>query len=136
MFAKNPGTNFLRQKVWRVIFWIVRWWECDKSQGLWFFLNIIIFERFLEPERYLEAARRKILRVIHRFLVISTIKKENINARRNKSYYFLSFFWNFIFYNSYPVCVAKESIFFWHLWIYWENALGMPSNCFHLNLRV
>ena len=41
---------------------------------------------------YLEAVRRKILRVIHRFLVILTIKKENINARRNQSYYFLSFF--------------------------------------------
>ena len=35
-----------------------------------------------------------------------------MNARRNKSYYFLSFFQNFDFHNSYPAYVAKECIFF------------------------
>ena len=61
--------------------------------------------------RYLEAVRRKILRVICQFLIILTIKKEKINARGNKSDYFLSLFWNFILHSSYPACVAKECMF-------------------------
>ena len=111
MFLKNPRTNFLRQKVWRVIFWIVRWCECYESQGLWFFRQYYCLRRIFWIGRYLEAVRRKIMRVIRRFFLISTFNKENINARRNKSYYFLSFFKNFIFHNSHPACVAKESIF-------------------------
>ena len=34
----------------RVIFLIVCWWECEESQGIWFFVNIIVFDGFLESE--------------------------------------------------------------------------------------
>ena len=61
--------------------------------------------------RYLEAVRRKILWVIRQFLIILTIKKEKINARRNKSHSFPSLFQNFIFHNSDSACVAEECIF-------------------------
>ena len=58
----------------------------DKSQGL-IFCKYYCLREIFGTGWYLEAVRRKILRVIHRFLVILTIKEENLNARRKKLFY-------------------------------------------------
>ena len=65
----------------------LHWWECEELQWL-IFLQYYCLRGIFEIGRYLKAVRRKISRVVRRFLIILTIKNENINARRNKSYSF------------------------------------------------
>ena len=87
LFVKNRRINVLRKKIYRVVFFctLIRMWGIART---------LIFRQYyclwgiLGIGTYLEAVRRKILRVIHRFLMILTIEKKNINARRNKSFFF------------------------------------------------